>query len=330
MNCQVIHERLVTAEYGELASEQTRELELHLMGCAECRKEREQLRALTSLVDAYPVVEPDANLVARSRMRLDEALNRLPPQSWLERLSQRIMSGLALLQAAPVAAGVLLVAGLGAGSLGGYRLASDRVAHTAAVQSAQAAPVHSQSAAGQWQPTAAEIANVSSIVRQPNSHTVEVSYNQIVPQKLVGSLDDPAIRQLLMAASRNSTAAKVRDDSVALMADECKAGHGCKTAGIRDALLVSLRSDKNDEVREKALEGLQPYVAEDTRVRNAVLQALLNDYDPKIRTEAINILEPVEGDTSVRQVLHSVADSDRNPYIRTVSRQVLENEPEIQ
>jgi hypothetical protein len=32
----------------------------------------------------------------------------------------------------------------------------------------------------------------------------------------------------------------------------------------------------------------------------------------------------------VRQVLHSVANTDVNPYIRTVSRQVLSRVPEIQ
>jgi hypothetical protein len=94
--------------------------------------------------------------------------------------------------------------------------------------------------------------------------------------------------------------------------------------------MVALRYDKNDGVRKKALEGLEPYVAEDMRVRDAVLEALMNDAAPKIRTAALNILEPVEGDTSVRQVLHSVADTDENPYIRTVSRQVLSREPEIQ
>jgi hypothetical protein len=56
----------------------------------------------------------------------------------------------------------------------------------------------------------------------------------------------------------------------------------------------------------------------------------LNDGDPRIRTNAINILEPVEADTSVRQVLHTVANSDRNPQIRNVSRLVLSREPEIQ
>jgi hypothetical protein len=159
---------------------------------------------------------------------------------------------------------------------------------------------------------------------------VEVRYNQVVPQRMEGSLDDPAIRQLLMLASENSASAGVRDDSVGLLAAECRAGHSCQAAGIRDALMVALRYDKNAGVRQKALEGLEPYVAQDVRVRDAVLEALLNDSDPRIRTTAVTILEPVEGDTSVRQVLHSVANSDQSPQIRTVSREVLRREPEIQ
>ena len=94
--------------------------------------------------------------------------------------------------------------------------------------------------------------------------------------------------------------------------------------------MVALRYDKNAGVRKKALEGLEPYVAEDVRVRNAVLEALLNDSDPRIRTASINLLEPVEGDTSVRQVLYSVSTTDENPYIRNASRQVLSRVPEIQ
>jgi hypothetical protein len=133
-----------------------------------------------------------------------------------------------------------------------------------------------------------------------------------------------------MMASEKSSSVGLRDNSVGLLADECKAGHSCRPEGIRDALMMALRRDKNAGVRQKALDGLQPYVAEDVRVRDAILQALLNDDDPQVRTEAINILMPVEGDTSVRQVLHSVANTDRNPYIRTVSTQILSKEPEIQ
>jgi len=322
MNCELAHERIVTAAYGELADEQAHELERHIAGCQECAGEREQLLALKVLVAANPVMEPDANLIARSRMRLEEALDALPPKRWYERLAQKMTNNFASLQAAPVAACLLLVVGAGAGCLGGYEYAQRRAAQQATGQP-PAAPTPQATAP-------AEVANISSIVRQPNSEMVEVRYNQVVPQRMQGSLEDPAIRQLLMLASENSTSAGVRDDSVGLLAAECRAGHGCQGAGIRDALMVALRYDKNEGVREKALKGLEPYVAEDVRVRDAVLESLMYDGDPRIRTSAINILEPVEADTSVRQVLYSVSNSDRNPHIRTASRQVLRRVPEFQ
>jgi anti-sigma factor RsiW len=327
MNCEIAHERIAAAAYGELPDEQTHELERHLAGCQDCQGEREQLLALKLLADAHPVAEPPANLVARARLRLEEALDALPPRRWYERLSQRMTNNFAGLLAVPVAACLLLVAGAGAGILGGYQFAQNRAAHAAA--SAQAARMQLP-AVPMKGAEIATVANISSIVRQPNSEMVEVRYNQMVPQRMQGSLDDPAIRQLLMLASENSTSAGVRDDSVGLLAAECRAGHSCQAAGIRDALMVALRYDKNAGVREKALKGLEPYVVQDVRVRDAVLEALLNDADPRIRTESINILEPVEADTSVRQVLHSVANSDRNPHIRTASMQVLSRVPEIQ
>ena len=329
MNCELAHERIVTAAYGELPDEQIHELERHLAGCPACQTEREQLLALKILADAHPVLEPPANLVARSRLRLQEVLDALPPMRWYQYLSQRMMNNFAILQAVPVAVCALLALGLGAGCLGGYQFAQNRAARAAATAAARNLPLPAPSGP-QALGAAAEIANISSIVRQPNSQMVEVRYNQVVPQRMEGSLDDPAIRQLLMLASENSASAGVRDDSVGLLAAECRAGHSCKAAGIRDALMVALRYDKNEGVRDKALKGLEPYVAEDVRVRDAVLEALLNDPDPRIRTSAINILEPVEGDTSVRQVLHSVAYSDENPQIRTVSREVLSRVPEIQ
>lgn len=329
MNCELAHERIVTAAYGELPDDKVHELERHLSDCADCRKEREQLLAMKVLADALPVQEPGPNLVARSRLRLDEALDTLPPMRWYERLMQRLLNNVASLQAAPMAACLLLVAGIGAGSLVGYEFAQGRAAHAAADASTTVTqPSADQPAAAL--PSLANVANVSSIVRKPGSNTVEVSYNQLVPEHIEGSLDNPAIRQLLMLATENSTSPGVRDDSVGLLAAECRAGHSCQATGIRDALMVALRYDKNARVREKALEGLEPYVAEDMRVRNAVLEALLNDSDPRIRAESINILGPVEADTSVRQVLYSVSTSDDNPQIRNVSRQVLSRVPEIQ
>jgi anti-sigma factor RsiW len=327
MNCEVAHERIVLAAYGELADEQIHELDRHLVGCAECVAEREQLQALKTLAAVHPVIEPNANLVARSRMRLEEALDAIPPKRWYERFGEGLLNHFARLQAAPVAAALLLVAGIGAGSVGGYEYAQTRAAH-AAGRVSQVAANDLPAAAIPASP--ADVASISSIVQQPNSEMVEVRYNQVVPQRIQGSLDDPAIRQLLMMASEDPASAGIRDDSVGLLAAECRAGHSCKGAGIRDALMVALRYDRNEGVREKALKGLEPYVAEDMHVRDAVLEALLNDSDARIRTEAINILEPVEADMTVRQVLSTVATSDQNPQIRNVSRQVLRRVPQFQ
>jgi hypothetical protein len=326
MNCELAHERVVLAAYGELPDDQVHELDRHLAACNECSMEREQLLALKTLAAAYPAAELDPNFVARSRMRLEEALDAIPPKRWYERVGQRILNNFSSLQAAPVAAVLLLIVGAGAGTLGGYEYAQARAVHEAGRTPA----VQAKSVAQPAQADAAEVANISSVVRQPNSEIIDVTYNQLVPKHIQGSLDDPSIRQLLMLASANASSQGVRDDSVGLLAAECRAGHACQGEGIRDALMVALRYDKSEAVRLKALEGLEPYVGEDMRVRDAVLEALLNDSSPHIRTAAIGILEPVEADTSVRQVLSTVATSDRNPHIRTVSREVLSRAPVIQ
>jgi HEAT repeat protein len=122
----------------------------------------------------------------------------------------------------------------------------------------------------------------------------------------------------------------VEQNSVGLLADECLAGHQCADGPIRKALLVALRYDKSADVRLEALNGLKPYVAEDMRVRDGVLEALMDDSDATVRSRAIELLQPVEADSSVREVLHTVASEDDNPHIRTVSRAVLDQLPQIQ
>lgn len=342
MNCEVAHEKIVTAAYGELPDEETHELERHVAGCRECQSEREQLLALKVLANAYPASEPGPNLIARSRLRLEEALDALPPMRWYQRLMQRTQNNFASLRAAPVAALLLLTAGGGMGILAGYeygmsRPAAQTASNLADVQAsavgiaAQESPAELAAVANKQQMAGlSSVANVVSIERQPNSQMVEVRYSRLVPERLSGSLDDPAIRQLLMVASENAASAGVRDNSVALMADECRTGRGCQPSGIRDALMVALLYDNDSNVRMTALQGLEPYVIRDLRVRDAVLEALLNDEDPAIRATAINILEPAEADTSVRQVLSTVANSDSNSRIRNVSREMLSRAPDIQ
>lgn len=317
MKCELAQQNIALAVYGELPDDECHALEQHLSTCTRCQEEFEAVRALQQAMAFAPLEEPSANLLAQTRMRLDEALENLPPASWMTRLQQAIASGLATLGRAPVAASALLVLGAGLGGFSGYRFAQR-------VQPSAPAP----SLLTSEEPL--RVANVSSIVREPNSENVEVHYNALTPRVTRGSLDDPQIRKLLLLGAESRVNPGVQQNSVDLLADECRAGHQCTDGPVRKALLVALRYDKSPAVRLRALNGLEPYVSEDMRVRDAVLETLMRDSDPAVRARAIELLEPVQADSSVRQVLHTVASEDENPHIRTVSREVLDQLPEIQ
>ena len=319
MNCEGARDSIILAAYGELPDRDAIGLEQHLAVCEACLRELEELRRMDELAAGYPMADPDPNLLAQSRMRLDEALDAIPQHGFLTRLQANAMAWIGHVQGAPALATLLL----GIGFLGGNFTYRYQVAHQPVPRAA--VTVSDQTGGG--------VASITGITQLPGD-MVQVSYNRVVPEMAQGSLDNPQIRHLLLVGTKAATSSEVRVDSVAYLADECKVGHECKVeadgTGIRGALLTSLRTDKSAGVRLKALEGLQPYVSQDEKVRDAVMQALLTDASSTVRTRAISLLQPVQSDTSVRQVLRTVSTRDDNPYIRTVSTQALEGSSSIQ
>lgn len=319
MNCEGARDNIILAAYGELPDEDAVGLEQHLGQCADCLGELALMRSLDQAMAMNPVAEPNPNLLAQSRMRLDEALDAIPQHGVMTRLLANAGLWLGHLKSAPALATLLV----GTGFLGGNFTYRYQVAHAPKLQ-----PTVILSNV-----TGGGVATISDIKQLPGD-IVQVSYDRVVPERAQGSLDDPQIRQLLMIGTHSGDTNTVRVDSVALLADQCRLGHGCRVeqdgTGIRSALLASLRTDKNPGVRLKALDGLQPYVAQDERVRDGVLQALLTDSSSQVKTRAISILGPVQSDTSVRQVLRTVSTTDDNPYLRTVSMQALQGSSSIQ
>jgi len=293
-------------------------LEQHLADCEACNRELKALLAMHEALAYRPVVDPSPNLLAQSRMRLDEELDLIPPHGFLTRLRSNLYGWLGHVQSAPALVTLLVGVGFLAGDFT-YRY---QVAHQPKLPS----PVVLTNS------TNGAIANVSNIVQTPNSEIVQVTYNRVVPETVQGSLDDPQIRQLLLIGTKAAANNGVRTDSVSLLANECRIGHKCVggDGSIRNGLMVSLRYDKNPSVRLVALEGLQPYVAEDERVRDAMLEAVMRDSSERVRTTAIKLLEPVDSDSSVRQVMRTVSTTDENPYIRTVSTNALAGTASIQ
>jgi len=321
MKCEMVRENIILANYGELPDELAVALEQHLAGCEDCRREWNAMRILEERLALLPVIEPSPNLLAQARMRLDDALDMIPPHGFLTRLRSNFFAWMGHVQSAPALATLLLGVGFLAGNFT-YRY---QVAH---------APKQLQAPVRLSNPADGSIANVTGIVQTPNSELVQVKYNRMVPESMEGSLDSPAIRELLLMGTHAAADNGVRVNSVSLLANECRAGHACvggaDPKGIRNQLLVSMLYDEDAGVRLKALEGLQQYVGQDPRVRDAIAEALSRDPSAEVRKEAIATLGPVKSDSTVRQVLRTVSTQDENPYIRTASFNALQGAADIQ
>jgi hypothetical protein len=324
MKCQSARDCIVLLNYGELPDELAGVLEQHLIGCEDCTEELEAFRGFEERLATMPVLEPSPNLLAQSRMRLDDALDMIPPHGFLTQLRTNFYRWVGNVQSAPALATLLL----GVGFLSG------NFTHRYQVRNAPPPKPQGPGTVTLGHPAEGVIANVTGIVQTPNSELVQVNYNKIVPESMEGSLDSPEIRKLLLVGTNAAAAPGVRMNSVSLLTNECKAGHACQPTtdvdGIRHALMVSLRYDEDAGVRLKALEGLERYIGQDQHVRDAVLEAVAHDRDAEVRRTAIGLLEPVQSDSSVRQVLRTVAMQDANPYIRTASYNALQNAADIQ
>ncbi len=295
----------------------------HLQLCRACQAEMAATTAFFRALASDNGPEPSPTLLARARMRLDATLDSCERAGLFTRLWQQLSFTAGRLRAAPALSSALLLVGVLAGGYGGYR--AGHAAHMVEQSALLLAPPPPE--------TPSVVADVSSIERDPGTGLVEVHYDRLVPDVLTASPDDPSIRELLMAATENGIDPQVRNVSVNLLADSCHAVACSGLPGslpVRNALLNALQTDKTPEVRRQALAGLQPFIASDMEVRDAVLRALMSDPSAAVRIEAVQLLEPVEVDSSVRQVLHTVAVRDGDPSIRSASVAALRAVPQVQ
>ncbi len=322
MTCDVAQEEMVLLMYGELDDELAIGLEQHLDECDACQSQLSAMREMDEDLARLPVLEVSPNLLAQSRMRLDEALDDESPHGFVTRIRSNFWRWTGVLAGAPALATLLV----GVGFLGGN--------FTHRLQAARAPKPAVGKVVTFDDQTHGVIANVSGIVQTPDSELIQVKYNRLVPETMEGSLDEPRIRELLMMGMRAGTSEGVRTDAVGLISHECVLGHACRSdvegKDVRVALMTRLRYDPDAGVRRKALDGLERYVDQDQMVRDAVLEALMRDKNAALRKAAIGMLTPVQSDSSVRQVLRTVSTQDENPYIRTASFEALQGADGIQ
>ena len=309
MKCEWVRENIVLQVYGELADDARHELEQHVARCADCAAELKAEQEFHALLEQDRAGEPTPNLVAASRMRLQEALETAKQGNFFRRLAFDPTNWLRQVKFSPALASAILIFGFAGGIVTTYKVIPRTT--TGIVQGP--APVPAQTS----------IAGIDSISQDPSTNQVSIKYKAVSEEQKQGSLNDQDIQQLLLYAARNNYNSGVRVDSVDLLA---------KRSGdlqVREALMYALQNDTNPGVRLKSLDALGNYVKDDTNVRDAVLRALVSDDNSGVRIEALRLIEPVKADGSVRGVLMALAAKDQSTYIKSQARTMLAQLPEI-
>jgi len=311
MKCEWVRENIVLHVYGELADDARHELEQHVARCADCAAELKAEQQFHALLSQDRAADPSPNLLAASRMRLQEALETAQQGSFWSRLAFDPANWLRQVRFSPALASVILILGFSGGMLTAYRV-TPRGPQPAIPQPTTPLPA-----------AEASIAGIDSVTPIAGTDKVTIKYNTVATQETQGSLNDQKIQQLLLYAARSNYNSGVRVDSVDLLAQ--KSGE----QQVREALIYALQNDTNPGVRLKSLDALGNYVKTDTNVRDSVLRALVNDDNSGVRIEALRLIEPVKADGSVRGVLMALAAKDQSTYIKSQARTMLAQLPEI-
>lgn len=313
MKCEWVRENIVLHVYGELADDVRHELEQHVARCADCAAELKAEQDFHAMLSQDRAEDPSPNLLASSRMRLQESLETAEQGKWWSRLVFDPAIWLRQVRFSPALASAILILGFAGGVGTTYRIYGTRAPQTPGITATNNNPTG----------TEPSIAGIDSITPVPGTNEVSIKYNTVATQEAHGSLSDQQIQQLLLYAARNNYNSGVRVDSVDLLAQRSS------DQQVREALIYALQNDTNPGVRLKSLDALGNYVKSDTNVRDAVLRALVNDSNTGVRIEALKLIEPVKADGSVRGVLMALAAKDQTTYIKSQARTMLAQLPEI-
>ncbi|MGA9498138.1 MAG: HEAT repeat domain-containing protein [Terriglobales bacterium] len=321
MKCDWVRQNILFYVYNEIEDDARYEVEQHLARCPECATELKVTRKFHATL-SETVAEPTPNLLASSRMRLQEALETTRQGGLWQRLILEPATWLRQIRMSPALAALIFIIGFGGGIGATYNfLASGRESGGSTITSSLGSAGSTTSLNQPLESSA--ITGIRSVTQEPGSNQVSIKYDTVLTQEAQGSLNDQRIQQLLLFAARNNYNSGVRMDSVDVLTQ------APDDSRVREALLYALQNDTNPGVRLKALDGLSGFVRQDTQVRDGVLRALISDTNSGVRMQALRLVEPLKTDSNVRSVLTRLAQTDQNPSIRSQARTMLAQMPEM-
>lgn len=309
MTCQEVQGSLSLYLYGELDFAHEDAVEQHLAQCAFCMLALGREKSWHASLHAG-TEDVSLDLLSQCRRDLTATLvnekashpARIP--LW-QRISDRFDLSSFRWSSRLAYASFLVLLGFGAGEAVKKSSVTDFLANTSPVN-------------------AAGLLSGNTRVRDVQPGTdgrVRILVENIRQGEIMVSPDDPRVRELLVAATRDPENPAVRVESVQSLI-------GRDGSDVRDALIASVLRDPNAAVRLKAVEGLRHF-SDDMATREALEIALQRDKEPAVRAEAIDVLAPggnrVDFTPDLIKTLRDLAGAGQDDdYVRQRSRQLLQ------
>ncbi|MGH9445370.1 MAG: HEAT repeat domain-containing protein [Terriglobia bacterium] len=314
MNCEEREEKLTLFAYGELPPGEAQAIEAHTASCEACRKALAQLRELHGALGRRAALDLSPDLLARSRLRLDEALDA-EQLGWRRRLADWLpLPLLPGVRASGIAVTVVLV-------MVGFTMGWLARPHAGKAPRTPGGTSASPQAASFLSPDIGDISSISQVQRDPGTHRVRITLNAEHRVTLEGSLDDARIRRILVDALKGYDNAGIRLNTLSALQQTAS------DPSVQEALLYALRRDPNAGVRLEALKDVRE-IGWSSKVESALIHSARDDKNSGVRVAAIDALvtHAVSGqDASLIPVLQSFARDEPDNYAGIKALAALHN-----
>jgi len=307
MMCDDIAKLIPLYYYGELTPDEEDQVEEHTHECTTCSSAMEQQRTLAAALDrrvhevpSYLLEDCRADLMAAVHGGAARAARPRPSQGpwslFLEALAHSFGNFNQLQK--PIGAVALIAIGFfGARLTMGVRTPGGTVNESSVFGAED--PYHT----------------VRSVQPDPeHAGAVVITFDETRRRQTRGSMEDPNIQQLLVAAAHEDNAA-VRVESVDILKNQVRSSE------VRDALVNLLAQDPNDGVRLKAMEGLRG-MANDPSVRRVLLHVVRADGNTAVKMQAIDILSANRDDAFVG-LMQALVQREPNDSVRLKMEKAL-------
>lgn len=300
-------EMLILYGYNELEKEDRKEFERHINSCTSCKNELEELlklhreikHNLTDIVDEDTLFESRQELLASIRL-----LNRkkFSFQDVWEFLTTPTKSSLSFSYS--VAATLLIF-------VTAYFLLSKPIEVTTTS--------NDNYSVGEL-----NVSNLQIINKDDTNGEVEISFEQSVPVRLKGNINDVEIQKVLAKSLLDSDNPGIRLQTVSAIYSDKRES---TSEVLKNALLNAMMYDNNPGVRKVAMNALC-LIPFDTEVRDAMIYVLQNDKNAGLRIQAINCMSEKENlkqlsDQNTINALNERINRDENNYIKIQAKTIL-------